>query len=43
VSGDKQKTWNIGGSWDFGFAKLMGYYDQEKLRRSRKTCGRSAA
>ena len=30
-TGDKQKTWNIGGSWDFGFMKLMGYYDQEKL------------
>ena len=31
VSGDKQKTWNIGGSWDFGVAKLMAYYDHEKL------------
>jgi predicted porin len=30
-SGDKQKTWNVGGSWDFGFMKLMGYYDQDKL------------
>ena len=29
--GEKQKTWNIGGSWDFGFAKLMGYYDHESL------------
>jgi predicted porin len=29
--GDKQKTWNVGGSWDFGFAKLMAYYDHESL------------
>jgi len=27
----KQKTWNVGGAWDFGFMKLLGYYDQEKL------------
>jgi len=26
-----QKTWNIGGSWDFGFLKLLGYYDHEDL------------
>jgi predicted porin len=25
------KTANIGGSWDFGVVKLMGYYDREKL------------
>ncbi len=31
LSGDKQKTWNVGGSWDFGFMKLLGYYDHEKL------------
>jgi predicted porin len=31
LAGDKQKSWNIGGSWDFGFAKLMGYYVNEKL------------
>jgi predicted porin len=33
---DKQKTWNIGGSWDFGFAKLMGYYDHEKLNDAKE-------
>ena len=28
--GSTQDTWNIGGSWDFGFMKLMGYYDYDK-------------
>ncbi len=31
ASGDKQKTWNVGGSYDFGFGKLMAYYDHESL------------
>jgi predicted porin len=31
LSGAKQKTWNVGGSWDFGFVKLMGYYDHESV------------
>jgi predicted porin len=31
LAGDTQKTWNVGGSWNFGFMKLMGYYDQEKF------------
>lgn len=26
-----QQTWNIGGAWDFGVAKLLGYYDHEKF------------
>ena len=30
-AGATQKTWNIGGSWNFGFLKLMGYYDEEKI------------
>jgi predicted porin len=30
-AGEKQKTWNIGGSWDFGFLKVLGYYDEEKI------------
>jgi predicted porin len=29
-SGQTQDTWNIGGAYDFGFLKLMGYYDQDK-------------
>ena len=28
AGGDKQKTWNIGGSWDFGVAKLYGFYNR---------------
>jgi predicted porin len=24
------KDWNLGGQWDFGVAKLMGYYDHSK-------------
>jgi predicted porin len=28
--GNKQDTWNIGGAWDFGFLKIMGYYDHDK-------------
>lgn len=30
-AGDTQKTYNVGGSFDFGFGKLLGYYDYEKL------------
>jgi predicted porin len=30
--GTKVKTGNIGGSFDFGFAKIMGFYDEEKLQ-----------
>jgi predicted porin len=30
-SGNQYKTFNIGGSYDFGFLKLMGYYNQEKI------------
>ena len=25
------KSWNVGGSWNFGFLTLMGYYGQEEL------------
>ena len=28
---DQYKTFNVGGSYDFGFLKLMGYYNQEKF------------
>jgi predicted porin len=30
-AGETQKTWNVGGSWDFGFMKIMGLYDEEKV------------
>jgi len=28
--GNDQDTWNIGGAWDFGFFKIMGYYNHDK-------------
>jgi predicted porin len=28
-SGDSQKTYNIGGSYDLGFLKVMGYFDHD--------------
>jgi len=28
--GNDQDTWNIGGSWDFGFLKVMGYFVHDK-------------
>jgi predicted porin len=31
-----QKTINIGGSWNFGFMKLMGYYDREEISSDRR-------
>ena len=31
TAGNSQKTWNVGGSYDFGFLKLMGYYDHESI------------
>jgi predicted porin len=30
LTGNDQDTWNIGGAYDFGFLKLMGYYDHDK-------------
>ena len=29
-AGSTHDTWNVGGVYDFGFLKLMGYYDHEK-------------
>ncbi len=34
--GDKQKTWNVGGSFDFGFGKVLGYYDQDKVPNAKE-------
>lgn len=31
LAGGQYKTFNVGGSYDFGFLKLMGYYSQEKI------------
>jgi predicted porin len=33
---DEQETWNVGGSWDFGFFKLLGYYNEDKLRSAKE-------
>jgi predicted porin len=30
VLGNDQDTWNIGGAYDFGFLKVLGYYDHDK-------------
>lgn len=32
----KLKAWNIGGSWDFGIAKLMGYYDRTDVSSAKE-------
>jgi predicted porin len=34
--GESMKTWNIGGAYDFGFLKLMGYYDQTKINAAKE-------
>ncbi|NUZ09112.1 porin [Piscinibacter koreensis] len=31
IANDDQKSVNVGASWNFGFAKLMGYVDYERL------------
>ena len=31
ISGGKQKTGNIGGSYDFGVAKILGYYNRDTV------------
>ena len=33
LAGDEQDTWNVGGSFDFGFMKLMGYVQNDDLER----------
>jgi predicted porin len=35
IAAGKYKTANIGGSFDFGMAKLMGYWNQEKLNSTK--------
>jgi len=37
--GQKQKTYNIGGSWDFGRVKILGYYDQDELGNAKEKMG----
>jgi predicted porin len=31
LSGQSQKTYNLGGAYDFGFLKLLGYYNHESV------------
>ncbi len=33
---DKVNTYNVGGSWDFGFLKLLGYYNHVKLENAKE-------
>ena len=32
---DDAKSWSVGGSWNFGIAKLMGYYGETKLQTAK--------
>jgi predicted porin len=43
LNGDTQKTYNIGGSWNFGALKLLGYFDRETLRGYRESMGTISA
>jgi predicted porin len=38
-----QKTYNVAGSWDFGVAKLMGYFDRETLLGATESMGSISA
>ena len=43
LAGQVHKTWNIGGSWDFGFFKLLGYYDEDKQPGAKEKFGSISA
>jgi predicted porin len=34
--GNDQDTWNIGGAYDFGFLKVLGYYDHDKRNNQKE-------
>ena len=36
IAGEKQRTYNVGASYNLGFLKVMGYFDQERLRNQRE-------
>jgi len=40
---DKQKTYNLGGSYDFGVVKLLGYWDRESINSGREDVGSISA
>ena len=35
-AGETEKKWNVGGSFDFGFMKLMGYYHENKYPNAKE-------
>ena len=39
VFGDSHKTYNVGGSYDFGFLKVMGYFDHDTLGQLKESRG----
>ncbi|MEP7301363.1 MAG: porin [Caldimonas sp.] len=39
AAGASQKTYNIGGSYDFGFLKILGYIDRDKVDFAKETRG----
>ncbi len=39
AAGDSQKTYNIGGAYDFGFLKVMGYVDRDTVGILKDTRG----
>lgn len=39
LAGESQKTYNVGAAWDFGFAKLQGYFDRNSLPGIRENFG----
>ncbi len=43
VLGNNQKTYNLGGSYDFGFLKLLGYIDRDTADNRRETRGSISA
>ncbi len=43
IGEDKVNTYNVGGSWDFGFLKLLGYYNHVKLERAKENLGSISA
>ena len=43
IADDKVNTYNIGGSWDFGFMKLLGYYNHAKLENAKENLGSISA
>jgi predicted porin len=43
AAGATLKVANIGGSWDFGFMKLLGYYDESKVPNAKEKFGSISA